>query len=363
VATSIDDLLRALDDSTSPGRPVDLRDASRCLTLSGHLLARSCATYPRYAASRTWYVASLATACSDAGPLLPEQAGRASQLLGAASDVAGRLEQRLAPDDRWSIAIEVAGIARRCAEVVRSDPAYLHVYQYATVSRRASDLLRYSATDIPAIQPETALHHPLAQPNVRANSAGSVVLLESIATMINELHRLPPTDVSIRSLRGIAIAADATANRAAELSVGRDDQRMAARCKVMAASWREFGSALPRFVDGQSAGFAGDRLVVATVRAREALLDACKDPAGTALLREQQEALVRSAALLPRLAAAAEDCLRGKAGHLLVPIGPRPLREERVAEWLARRTFIAGRRDTGPAIESLAPARSTTLDR
>jgi hypothetical protein len=69
--------------------------------------------------------------------------------------------------------------------------------------------------------------------------------------------------------------------------------------------------------------------------------------------------LSRAVALAPDIAAGFERMLVRRRPALFVPVGQRPLREERVGEFLQKKTFAVGRDDLKPLLRALETVEQT----
>ena len=332
MTTSIADLLLRLDHATAyrtPTRGDDAAGALRALGRLGSDLRQP--AIPQ--AERDDAVRRFADACSLAAVTFPPGNGRLTDLAGVTADAIARYRDRLADQDRWTIATQLALPARRCAAAVAAGGNYRDVPQLLGVADRAAELLLVAADNPPEPTPTGLLFAPIPSLNLSNHEPPAVVAVEAVATLV--WHVTGRERLTVRQLLGACVLGEAAANY-----IGND---RAAR------AYRQAVNEIGLFADQPRRSPAtDDRVLRATAHGIEALGEARGNrERGPIELLEQ---------LLPALALGCAEQMTRIRKTLVVPHGPRPLREERVAQWLQRHAFLPTERDLQPALAALEAA-------
>jgi hypothetical protein len=343
MSTSLADLLWMLDAERDcpPG------DAAPALQHAGALLSRLTVfgIDVELRESRTEAVCSLAGAATAVGTAWPHQAARTAELAGAVADVAGRLCGELTEGDTWQLAVSTAMLARRWACSIGAAGPQPPAPRLRLLITAADGVRRLAAEHPPRPEQFDALNRPISTTRVPASWSPMLACAESVVALTNVLERRGRSPLTVRQLIGVCRAAEAVAE-ATERTVPDAPTGVS-------SGWQNLRDELARFTDGiRDPGFGTAEPVLAlAAQIHQAIVQA------TALSLDHRagQQLQRATIELPRIAAQVERELRHLPGRVIVGKGDRPIREERVAEWLDGKAFLAD-------IADLEPVRSAVRE-
>jgi hypothetical protein len=339
MATSIHNLLTALDDELTPDGPTTaVADAAAASERTGrlirHLIRNGLDPVP--GGPRERRAGALATAAVNLGQLWPTDPGRCAALVGALADTVGKLEHELTRSDRWHTTIRLSSVITRCASVLRDSGPYRHLPELLVADRSATGLLRIASADPPDPERTQGITRPI--PATVATSDPGEQLHESLSVILDHLNQHGRPDLTGRQI--IATARVGRAISARPVAAGHN----------AAEQWRFVLVFAAHIHDPQPSGT--DRILEAAAAISRIAKN--RRAARPALLNREGGAPLRAGAeLLPRLAAALAHDLRTRRRPLILAPGAEPVSEARVGEWLARTTFLATRRDIEPVVQLL----------
>ena len=364
MATSIGDLLAALDHETARGAAHDPRDASRALDRTGRLLGhlRNDGIGAESAGIRGDVVRRLADACATAAVAFESGPGRLSDLVGVTSDAVGRLQADLTDSDRWAAAIVLATTARRCAAVIAKSGPYSHVPQLLGVADRSRELMRAAAAYPP--DPDHLGGHDLPIPAERLPRGLSParIAIESMAELVDEFRRGGRAPMNVRQLLGVCHAAEQAATQGAVVAKQLAGVTSPQPWMVAPIAWRNAREVVGLYADQpRRPGWDGSRVLLCAARIEEGVRRTFDGADGRMAEPDLRRAALagglRNIAaviqLLPRLANGCEKELDQIHRTLFVAHGPRPLHEDRVGEWLRHEVFVVRRSDMTAASDAL----------
>jgi len=367
MATSIGDLLAALDHETARRAAHDPRDASRALDRTGRLLGhlRNDGIGAETAGIRGDVVRRLADACATAAVAFESGPGRLSDLVGVTSDAVGRLQADLTDSDRWAAAIVLATTARRCAAVIAKSGPYSHVPQLLGVADRSRELMRAAAAYPP--DPDHLGGHDLPIPAERLPRGLSParIAIESMAELVDEFRRHGRAPMNVRQLLGVCRAAEQAATQGAVVAKQLAGATSPQPWMVAPIAWRNAREVVGLYADQpRRPGWDGSRVLLCAARVEEGVRRTSDGADGLIAEPDRRRAALAGGLrdiaaviqLLPRLASGCEKELDQIHGTLFVAHGPRPLHEGRVGEWLRREVYAVRRSDLTPATDSLQQA-------
>lgn len=329
MATSIADLLARLDHATADGQDREAGDAASMLGVLGRLID-TLRRPPITGADRDDATRRFADACTLAGVTFEQDAGSLSDLAGVTADAIGRQIDHLDDDERWTIATQLALPARRCAAAIARRDNHRDVPQLLAVADRSAGLLLIAADNPPEPPPNGPLFAPIPSINLASTEKPAVVAVEAVATVV--WHVTGREHLTVRQLLGACVLGQAAAHH-----VGNDRA---------AHAYRQAINEIALFADQPRRSPALDDPVLrVVVHGAEAL--------GEARVSGERGPVELLAQLLTPLALGCADQLSRARPTLVVPHGPRPLREARVAEWLQRQVLLPTGHDLQPALAAL----------
>jgi hypothetical protein len=354
MATSILDLLDAIDAAVSAEQPIDCRDAVATLGQAQGVLRKltSDGLDARVGGDRETAANSLAVLCGVVGAMWESAAARCSSLVGVLGDTIGRLHDELTQSDRWATAIRIAPIARKCAIFIEGSGPYTHVPELKALVQSAAEVQRVATGSPPHPNRCLGLSRPIPLTGVPAGIPPSEVAYEAMAEIVDHLSRTGRDRLTVRQMTGVCRAA---------VSVAVGVEQLAPECTRGTASsdaWRAARQGMSMFEDGHRCG-PEDRVLLCAARSREAMARLrAVDP--DALTPEDIAAVQQAGHLLPGLASSLDLELRIRRRSLIVPVGERPLHDGRIGEWLKREPFLATRDDVSSALRALVQAERTS---
>jgi hypothetical protein len=350
VATSILDLLDAIDAEVSAEQPIDCRDAVATLGQAHRVLRKLThdGLDARVGGDRESVANSLAVLCGVVGGMWESAPARCSSLVGVLNDTIGRLHDELTQSDRWATATRIAPIARKCAVVIEGSGPYTHVPQLKALVQAAAEVQRDAAVSPPDPNRCLGLSRPIPVAGLPAGIPPSQVVYEAIAEIVDHLGRSGRDRLTVRQMVGVCRAAVSVADGVERLAPEDDG---ASGCLD---AWRAARGGMSMFEDGHRCG-PGDRVLLCAARTREAMSRVLAMER-SALTPEDISAVEQAGRLLPGLASALDLELRIRRRSLIVPVGERPLHDGRIGEWLRREPFLATRHDVSSVLKALAQA-------
>jgi hypothetical protein len=352
VATSIADLLTALDQATQCA-PIGAGDGSRALQHAGRILNTLQVEglgrdYPPRCAAA---IRRLAESSADVAAALAQRAGHIGDLVGVLGDAVGTLRRELADTDRWTIAVLLAPIMRRCAHAIRDSGPYADVPELLGVLDRAAELQHTAAVTPPDPNRVRGLDAAIPTTWRRTGLSADAAVLDATATLAAEFRRRERPPATVRELIAVCHVASHVAER---LAVGDPAGEV-----PPAEIWTQARNTLTQYTDGiplPPPGQPRSNLLLQAMRV-EAAVQRADAVRGTASSSGRQRSLATDAQRqLQRLASACHAEL-GRIGPTLTVVpGRRPLSDQRVAEWLRREPFRATSPDIVPALDTLRAA-------
>lgn len=373
MATSIADLLGALDYETSRAAGSDPADAARALQATGGLLSRlrEDGIGADTARIRDDVVRRLADACALAAITFDGTPGRVTDLLGVTSDAVGRLQPELTDSDRWAIATSLATTSRRCAGAIAKSRPHATVPQLLGVADRSRELIRVAAISPPSPEELAGHHQPIPLAGLPRGLSPAGIAAESMAELVAIFRSRARDAMTIRQLLAICHAAEQTAT-ASQVALAHTGSPLSRSALATARIWSLARQGIDRFADQPRRRTSdGSRTLLCAARVHEATRHLCGGDTGSTasvdVLRSDELAFLRAAvSQLPRLAAGCESELAHIANTLVVSGGSRPLHEDRTEEWLRRQAFLVHPPDLAPSNQLLhraaAISRRLTLE-
>ena len=358
MATSIDDLLTALDQATRSGGSENARDASRALYYGNRVLRQVHAEdgWPKLPAYCQNSVRRLAESCADTAIAFEQHPGRISDLVGALSDAVAAQRRELSGADRWAIATRLAPVARRCAAIIVNSGPLAAVPELLGVGDRSRQLQRAAVTEPPKLDGLRALDAPIPSGHLDAGAGPNTVILEELSALIAELRSKDRNPATVREIVGVCHAASRVASQFGRTT----DQRQ----QVLDA-WKRARDAVGMFTDGIALpppGATRSRILEAAMRLETAIRHAeLQDLSHRAHIRAGESAVAMRC--LQRLSVACEAEFRAIGSTLFVPPGPCPLSDGRVRQWLRRDTFRATPPDLFIALSAVRHAGYLAMSR
>lgn len=355
MTTSIDDLLSAIHvELSQPGAPT-VGDAAATLLQIGHVLRALCrdGLDAECGGEREMAASGLATRCTLVGDTWAAVPGRGAALVGALGDALGRLHEELTQSDRWAVAIRVSPVAMRCAQAIETSGPFDHIADLASISTAVSKVRRCAAAAPPDPLRCMSLKRPMPEPwSAAARPAEEVH--HAMASILDELSRRGREPIGIRQALSIS--------RTAELLCRTlNDPAIDGGSPAEAAAWRDARMQLSRFEDGRRFDPADQLIRMATTAAQN--LEAILTSGHPSLSTDDVSELRQAGATLSPIAARIGRQIRLRNDSLIVPIGPRPLREARVSEWLQKKAFVADRQDLARVRRSWSSAERVSFER
>jgi hypothetical protein len=335
MSTSLADLLWTLEAerACSPG------DAASALQHAGAMLSRL--TFfgtPELRESRNEVVRSLAGAASAVGAAWPHQAGRSAELIGAIADAAGRFNDDLTEGDKWQLALSTATLARRWASSIADAGPQPSAPRLRLLITATDGVRRLAAQHPPRPEQFDALHRPISTAQVQPSWSPMQACAESVSALASVLDRRGRSPLTVRQLLGVCRAAEAVAEA--------EEHLPDAESTGSGPGWQNLRDELAQFTDGiRDPGFGTTEPVLAlAAQTHQSIVQASALP----LDHRAGQQLQRAATELPRIATQVERELRHLPGRVMVRPGRRPVSEERVAEWLDGKAFLAEGADLEP---------------
>jgi hypothetical protein len=337
--TSLDDLLRAVDEETSLNS-VPLGDAVASLGHASVVLSR-------LRLLRSYKHADLA------GPLDRLQAeatsvagrwaaapGRCAELMGAVADVTGRQAYELSDNDSWHVALSVATFAARWGvTIAESSPTYAP--GLSAMIEAAHQVRRLGAAHPPMLSLHGGVHRQLATDLPVTDQAPAQVLADSVSGIVGHLQSTGRSTLSVRQAIAVCRTAE-VAEASIKRSLDREPTGVGMPCEIPLA-WQTVREEVARFSDGNRDPHAGDNQPI-WIHVQRAHRAAAQVGEADVLVQPLVETVHR----LDQVADLIYRELRQSQASLMVFPGDRPLREGRVGEWLSRTTFLAEEDDFGP---------------
>lgn len=340
MATSIADLLDHADRA-SRGNNLTAPTAAEALQHAGRLLADLGADNDDTTSDARWpKVDALSAACGRAGVTFESGPGRLVDLVAVVADAAARLRTELTLDDRWTIAISTAFIARRCATAIAGSGPYEQVPQIRALVGSSHDLVRAAAASPPQPERLSGTDAPIAGGRLRPGLPPGRVVLESTAALLAEFRSRSRDPLTTTQMLGVCHAAESIYARLVQF--GQDTARPAAQ------AWRSARGAIACLADVPDR----NRPTWSPVLEWTRRIDDALQTAGPADL----VAIRIATSHLPRLAVAVGTELHRVEARLVIGGGPRPLSAQHVTDWLSRRTAVANHDDLALVAGMLAGA-------
>lgn len=353
MATSIDDLLTALDHTTAGGHPENTEDAARALHYCARILTRLetdglGADLPGYCARA---VRHLAGACGDVAAAFEQQPGRVSELAGALGDAIGTLHRELTETDRWIIAARLAPVARRCAASIRDCGPYQTVPEILAVSDRCRELQRAVASEPPRLNVASGLDIPIPSTYLHADRTIHADIANAVGALLAEFRRNERPPATVRELVAVCHVAARLAETLIPAASGRE----------LAVAWTNARETIGLFSDGiplPPPGVSRTRILQSAMRIESALRRLDLDPSGepSAYSLASRSSTLPARRWLVHLAGACRTELVRIGPTLVVPPGPRSLSDDRIHQWLRHESFRATPPDIHVAVQVLAAA-------
>jgi hypothetical protein len=359
VSTSLLDLTQAAAQLTAPGATLAPDAAARSLAIIGEVFPRLCrdGLDGRYGGPRHEPSLLLAVACERAASQFPQTDGRLPQLLGVTGDVLGVLQQELTQSDRWWAAIGLADIARRCAKAISDSGPYADAVALAEVRQHAAAVIVTGATDPPHPARLIGVDRPVPAALTPKGLEPGNAVFEHFAALTALMRSPARPPLSVRQLTAVTLAATDLARAAVDVAEQLGPEQSTSSLARSAMAWRASARGIVKLASAvETADLVGDRVLqhVAGIRASFDRLEA-QAPAesgkgmGTATGRD----LLRATRLLPGLASDIARDIRMQTGRIVVPHSAKPHSALRLAEWKARKAFIANRIDLHPTLDAL----------
>jgi hypothetical protein len=332
VATSIADLLAHLDHVTA-GDAISSGDAAACVRvlsrLADNMRQPALGNGERAAVARHF-----ADACRTLAVTFEVQSGRLADAAGVLADACVRRVDQLADDERWTIISQLAVPARRCANAIAACGPYESVPQLLAMIDRTREVILAAADDPPEPKPHGLLTEPIPSLVMLDRTTPEMLAVEAVATIALDLQRHRET-FAIRQLLGICVLGEAAARCV-----------HGARCTGAATGWRQVRDELSLFADRPRRDPAIDDPILRTViQGVESFVEVgVREGSATELTPSLEP-------LLLRMTLGCALAIERAMPNLLIPHGPRPLREERVADWLTGRTYRAAEDDIRPVLD------------
>jgi len=152
--------------------------------------------------------AQLADARVTASQLWAADTGRATQLTGTLGDVVGRLHDELTQSDRWATAIGLGSIARQCGRAIAASGPYGHVTELAAVRVATSRTRRAAELSPPDPTRCIGMTRPIPLTVVPAGLRPAQVVYESVAEILDLVHRSGRAPLTIRQMSSVCRAAE-----------------------------------------------------------------------------------------------------------------------------------------------------------
>jgi hypothetical protein len=261
VATSLTDLFSAVAALTDPQAHVSLPDADAnvlAMAPAAVMLTRLVDDGIGHARPRrAELVRELATACADAGAEWrgTVSPGRVTDLMAAAADVVGTLRAEFGQAERWSCAVQVAEMARRCIATAQTHPPYGNIPDLTRVHRAAATIEQLAALDPPTTAESGLLSRRIPVAGLPAGLGGSEIAAEAAAWLLDRLRRPGSQRLDVRGATAIVYAAELASRTITTLSqaavIGEPRTDLEARAvEASASAWAQVRSALASFDDG-----------------------------------------------------------------------------------------------------------------
>jgi hypothetical protein len=352
MSTCLTDLLDATNSALAVS--TDAGDAARTLLIASRVLTRlvTDGIDRRVGSDREAATKHLISVCSTAAEIWPGSRGRTTELLGAVGDTCTKLRTELTQSDRWAVALRTATIARRSASIIASAGPYERARPLHAVLESANTVHRLGA----AMPPDPfrcmglVRQVPGALPTEQTPAAAAA---ESFAQLYDLVLRQGRPLLTVRQMISVCRLAEEVASRAQSITTAVNEEAAVGSRAVSA--WAKARTELALFTDGTTAsGQGGDTRLIATA-ARVQDWFACGFADGADSTAEVAARVRVMANQLAPLADALHVEVR-RHPSLIVPLGPKPLNERRVGEWLRREAFLAAPADLTPATSTLLRA-------
>jgi hypothetical protein len=340
MATSIADLLSAIDAKVAPDRHPDPADAAAALVEASKVLRKLNRHGVDAIGDRSHGIAThgLAMMCQYTAAMFPQRPEQIASLVGAVGDVVGVLGTGLRHTDRWATSTRLADAVRHCVAIITASGPYDHIAELEALGKSASNLRRLAAANPP--EPEQCLGLirliPASLPGPLV--AHSEIVVESTAIVHDQLSKLRGEPTSVRQMLA--------ACRLSEV-VGRFAQQVVPELESVqvAQRWHDVGRQLVLIDDGLRPT-GTDRILSSVGRGFDAVNRMQSEP--IVITDDDAANLRRCVAMAPAIADDLDKQLVRRRPALFVPVGQRPLREARVGEFLKKRPFALTRDDLKP---------------
>jgi hypothetical protein len=346
VATCIADILLAIDTGLLPDQDPAPADVAAALGETCNVLRRLTSDGVDPYGQRTLGIAAngLATICKYTADMFPQEPGLVAALVGVAGDMVGVLQSQLGHADRWATVVRLADAVRHCAAIIAESGPYDHIAELGALERSASNARRLGAANPPEPERCRGLIRPIPGLASDRLPRHSETVLECTAIVLDGLNRRGGDPFSVRQMLAACRFSEAVGriSREAAPELGGAD---------LSDLWLAVGRQLVLIDDGLRPT-GSERVLSACTRGFEAAVR-LQQTGHDSWVAIDSANLSRAVALAPDIAASLEEVVVRRRPGLFVPVGQRPLREERVGEFLQKKPFAVERDDLKPVLGAL----------
>lgn len=368
--TSIRELLQTLEDEAryAAGTERQSRDAAGALVELGRTLRQlsqdglELDVHGR----RETIARELADSCEQHAALDMDRAGRLTSLAGGVADITGALRMETGRDQRWAIAVEVAGAAR-VLTTYAAEGGNRPTVDLAWTHLTARALMVQALKDTPSAQARAVLDRPVPRATLTPDMSAAEAALESLTVISDRLRRSAadlgrrPTLLEVFAVTRAAESTTRYATTAAAALVGEatpDARPAAAIWYEVRDRLRPFVTAAPLHLEDRDVGLWAQR-THSELRREFGSADAPQlhVPSGELKVAAVQHLQVM-ANEVPAIAEHVATAVQQLADHgELHALADRlPFREQRVEQFLSRHAVVADRFDVVTVMDKLGDA-------